>query len=106
MVKNLPANAGDVRNVVSSLGWEDSPEKEMAICSSILACEIQWTEEPGRLQSMGLQNRHDLATKTTNKNNNQYLLLNTEYNNLYLLPNTLKYNFFILIHLILHKISA
>ena len=49
--------------------------------------------------------RHDLATKTTNKNNNLYLLLNTEYSNPYLLPNTLKYNFFILIHLILHKIS-
>ena len=32
-----------------SLGWEDPPEKEMATHSSILAWEIPWTEEPGRL---------------------------------------------------------
>ena len=40
---------------VQSLGWEDLLEKEMAIHSSILAWEIPWMEEPGRLQSMGLQ---------------------------------------------------
>ena len=40
---------------VQSLGWEDLLEKEMATHSSILAWEIPWTEEPGRLQSMGLQ---------------------------------------------------
>ena len=40
---------------VQSLGWEDSVEKEMATHSSILAWEIPWAEEPGRLQSMGLQ---------------------------------------------------
>ena len=40
---------------VWSLGWEDPLEKEMATHSSIFAWEIQWTEEPGRLQSMGLQ---------------------------------------------------
>ena len=40
---------------VSSLGWEDPLEKEMATHSSILAWEILWTEEPGGLQSMGLQ---------------------------------------------------
>ena len=40
---------------VLSLGWEDPLEKEMAIHSSILAWEIPWTEEPGGLQSMGLQ---------------------------------------------------
>ena len=39
----------------ASLDWEDPLEKEMATRSSILACEIPWTEEPGRLQSMGLQ---------------------------------------------------
>ena len=38
---------------VQSLGWEDPLEKEMATHSSILAWEIPWTEEPGRLQSMG-----------------------------------------------------
>ena len=38
-----------------SLGWEDPLDKEMATHSSILAWEILWTEEPGRLQSMGSQ---------------------------------------------------
>ena len=52
MVKNLPANAGDVG---SGLGWEDALEKEMATHSSILAWGIPWTEELGRLQSMGSQ---------------------------------------------------
>ena len=36
---------------VQSLGWEDPLQKEMATYSSILAWEIPWTEEPGRLQS-------------------------------------------------------
>ena len=53
-VDNLPANAGD--NAVQSLGWQDLLEREMATLSSILASKIPWTEEPGRLQSTGLQN--------------------------------------------------
>ena len=40
---------------VQSLGWEDPLEKEMTTHSSTLAWKIQWTEEPGRLQSMGSQ---------------------------------------------------
>ena len=45
---------------VRSLGWEDPLEKEMAHHSSTLAWKIPWTEEPGRLQSMGLQRvKHD-----------------------------------------------
>ena len=40
---------------VQSLGWEDILEKEVATHSSILAWKIPWTEEPGRLQSMGSQ---------------------------------------------------
>ena len=49
---------------VRFLGWEDTLEKEMATHSSILTWRIPWTEEPGRLQSMGLQRvRHDLATE-------------------------------------------
>ena len=40
---------------VQFLGWEDRLEKEMAVHSSILAWEFPWSEEPGRLQSMGLQ---------------------------------------------------
>ena len=51
LVKNLPANAGDM---VQSLGWEDPLEKKMTTHSSILAWEIPWTEEPRGLQSMGL----------------------------------------------------
>ena len=48
----------------SSLGQEDPLEKEMASHSSTLAWEILWTEEPGRLQSMGLHRiRYDLVTK-------------------------------------------
>ena len=45
---------------VQSLGWEDPLEKEMAIHSSTIAWKIPWTEEHGRLQSMGSQRvRHD-----------------------------------------------
>ena len=45
---------------VQSLGWEDPLEKEMAIHFSTIARKIPWTEEPGRLQSIGLQRvRHD-----------------------------------------------
>ena len=51
-VKNLPAVQ---ETQVQFLGLEDPLEKEMAIHSSILAWRISWTEEPGRLQSMGLQ---------------------------------------------------
>ena len=51
-VKNLPAVQ---ETWVQSLGWEDFLEKEMETHYSILAWKILWTEEPGRLQSMGLQ---------------------------------------------------
>ena len=47
-----------------NLGGEDPLEKEMATHSSILAWEIPWTENPGKLQSMGLQRvGHDLVTR-------------------------------------------
>ena len=55
MVKNPPANAGDAGDMGLIPGSGDLLEKEMATHSSILACEIPSTEEPGRLQSMGLQ---------------------------------------------------
>ena len=49
---------------VQCLSQEEPLEKEMATHSSILVWRIPWTEEPGRLQSMGLQRvGHDLATK-------------------------------------------
>ena len=52
LVKNLPAMQ---ETWVQSLGWEDPLEKGKATHSSILVWRIPWTEEPGRLQSMGLQ---------------------------------------------------
>ena len=54
-VKNPPANAGDVRDANSISESGRSLEEEMATHSSILARRIPWREEPGRLQSMGLQ---------------------------------------------------
>ena len=64
MLKDPPANAGDIEMRVRSLGREDPLEEEMATHSSILLWKIPWTEEPGRLQSMGSQRvRHDLATE-------------------------------------------
>ena len=63
MVKSLPANAGDV-GLIPKIPLE----KEMATHSSILAWEIPWTKEPGRLQSKGLQRlKHNLATKQQQK---------------------------------------
>ena len=59
-VKNLPANAGDTGYGVLSLSGEEPLEEGMATHFSILAWRIPWTEEPGRLQSIGLQSvRHD-----------------------------------------------
>ena len=55
MVKNLPANAEDLRHRFDSLGQEDPLEEGMATRSSILAWRIPRTKEPGGLQSMGLQ---------------------------------------------------
>ena len=52
LVKNPPA-VQETR--VPFLGWEDPLEMEMTTHSSILAWRIRWTEEPGRLQSMGSQ---------------------------------------------------
>ena len=52
MVKNPPASAGDVSSISGS---EDPLEKEIATHSSVLAWKIPRTEEPGELQSMGLQ---------------------------------------------------
>ena len=55
--KESACNVGDW---VQSLGWEDPLEKGMATHSSILAWRIPWTEEPSRLQSLGLERvRHN-----------------------------------------------
>ena len=62
MVKTLPAMQ---ETCVRSLGQEDPLEKEMVTCTSILDPRIPWTDEPGRLQSMGWQRvRHDWQTNT------------------------------------------
>ena len=59
-VKRLPTMR---ESWARSLSWEDPLEKKMATHSSILAWRIPWTEEPGRLQSMGLQRvGHDWVT--------------------------------------------
>ena len=52
VVKNPPANVGDLRKSVRSLGWEDPLEEGVATQSSILVWRIPWTEESGRLQSI------------------------------------------------------
>ena len=52
MINNLPALW---ETQVPFLGWEDLLEKGMATHSSILACRVPWIEEPGMLQSIGLQ---------------------------------------------------
>ena len=78
MAKNLPARQ---ETKVRSLGWEVPLEKVMAIHSSILARRIPWTEEPGGLQSVGLQRvGHDWATnilvpsELPRMDSNKYLL--------------------------------
>ena len=61
MVKNLPANAGDMGLIPRC---ENLLEKKMETHSSILAWEIPWTEETGGLQSMGSQRvRHELTIR-------------------------------------------
>ena len=61
MVKHLLATR---ETHVQSLGWENLLQKEMATHSSILAWKILWTEEPVRLQSMGLQRVGDITLPT------------------------------------------
>ena len=64
VVKSLACQCRRPKRQVWSLGWKDPLEKEMATHSSILACEIPWTEEPGRLWFMGSKRvGHDLVTK-------------------------------------------
>ena len=73
-VRNLPTMQD---TWVQSLGQEDPLEKGMATHSSILACRIPWTEEPGGPQSVGLQRvGHDWAT---NNSNSSYLYCYSSY---------------------------
>ena len=60
VLKKSPTNAGDIRDVGSIPESGRSPGDGVATHSNILAWRIQWTEDPGRLQSIGLQRvRHD-----------------------------------------------
>ena len=60
VVKNPPANVGDVRDMSLIPGLGKSPGEGMATHCSTFAWRIPWTEEHGRLQSMGSQRvRHD-----------------------------------------------
>ena len=83
VVKSLPAMP---ETWVQSLGQEDPLEKGMATHSSILSWRIPWTEEPGKLQSMGSQRvGHDWATNThththTHKVQEQAKLINHDRN--------------------------
>ena len=64
-VKNPPTMQ---KMQVQSLDQEDPLEEEIAAHSSIFAWKMPWTEEPGKLQTMGLQRvGHDLATEANNK---------------------------------------
>ena len=59
MVKNLPASSADAGDTGQSLGWEDPLENGMATHSSVLAWEIPWTDESGRLVH-GLVKKSDM----------------------------------------------
>ena len=60
VVKNPPVNAGDIRDMGSIPGTGRSPGEGNGSPSHILAWRIPWTEEPGKVQSMGLRRaRHD-----------------------------------------------
>ena len=61
VVKNPPANAGDAGDTGLITGLGRSPGEGMATHSSVLAWEIPWTEESGRLQSMELQSQIGLS---------------------------------------------
>ena len=54
VVKNLPANAGDIEMRVRSLSWKDPLEEGLENHSSVLGWRIPWTEEPGELQCIEL----------------------------------------------------
>ena len=94
----MPANAGDIREVVLSLGPEDPLEEEMAIHSSILAWRIPWTEEPGGFQSIGSHRvGHDFsdlaAAAAANKTPISFILFKRSFGR-YAVGNTCKKKFF------------
>ena len=80
LIKNLPVNAGDVRDTGLIPGQKDPLEKEKATHSSILAWKISWME-PGRLQSMGSQIvGHNWATSHHFRRNKKESIYNEKCN--------------------------
>ena len=74
VVKNLPANAGDIRDLGFIPGLGRSLEEGMATHSRILAWRIPWTEDPGGLQSIVLHTvGHDWARKHTHTCTHTYM---------------------------------
>ena len=75
-IKNLPVNAGDIRNMISILGLGNSLDKSRETHSCILAWRIPWTDEPGGLQSMELQRARQhwtsLACRHTEGSKNEH----------------------------------
>ena len=62
--------------LVPSLGWEDPLEEEMVTYSNILAWEIPWAEEPGRLHTVhGVTKELDTTEQLNNESNNNHLPL-------------------------------
>ena len=72
LIKNLPVMQ---ETWVRFLGWEDPLEKEMATDSSILAWKIPWTQEPGRLQSVGSQELDTTERLSTHTRHGLYICL-------------------------------
>ena len=67
VVKNMPANAGDIRDIVLIPGSEEPLEEEMITHSSILAWSIPWTEEPHGLQPLSHQKLETEHLSTRNR---------------------------------------
>ena len=67
VVKNPPANAGDIEMWIQPVGWEDPLEEEMVTHFDIFSWKIPWTEEPGRLQLMGSQRVNTAEQLSPNK---------------------------------------
>ena len=65
VVKNTLAKGGDMRDAGLILGWKDHLEEGTTTHSGIFAWRIPWTEEPGRLQSVGLQSQAQLKQLST-----------------------------------------
>ena len=75
LVKDPPANAGDPRDTGLILGSAGSPGEGNGNLPGILAWKIPWTEEPGGLQSMGLQRvGHDLVCMHTNRDIHTHMI--------------------------------